>query len=192
MAEDASRPPSGAPAFPPLHRRAGRRTSRRSPATASSPRTRRSSAASAAWHGRSVMVIGHEKGSDTEGRIKHNFGMARPEGYRKAVAADGDGRPLPASRGEPGRHGRRLSRHRRRGARARPRPSPARPIAASASACRSSPSSSAKAARAAPSPSPRRTASICSSTRSIRSPRRRPPPRSCGRIPRARSMPRPT
>jgi acetyl-CoA carboxylase carboxyl transferase subunit alpha len=35
--------------------------------------------------GRSVMVIGHEKGSDTEGRIKHNFGMARPEGYRKAV-----------------------------------------------------------------------------------------------------------
>ena len=35
--------------------------------------------------GRSVMVIGHEKGSNTEGRIKHNFGMARPEGYRKAV-----------------------------------------------------------------------------------------------------------
>ncbi|MFD0986179.1 acetyl-CoA carboxylase carboxyltransferase subunit alpha [Methyloligella solikamskensis] len=34
--------------------------------------------------GRSVMVIGHEKGSDTEGRLKHNFGMARPEGYRKA------------------------------------------------------------------------------------------------------------
>ncbi|MGV1014638.1 MAG: acetyl-CoA carboxylase carboxyltransferase subunit alpha [Methyloceanibacter sp.] len=37
------------------------------------------------FSGRSVMVIGHEKGSDTEGRIKHNFGMARPEGYRKAV-----------------------------------------------------------------------------------------------------------
>ena len=35
--------------------------------------------------GRSVMLIGHEKGSDTEGRIKHNFGMARPEGYRKAA-----------------------------------------------------------------------------------------------------------
>lgn len=34
---------------------------------------------------RSVMVIGHEKGSDTDSRIKHNFGMARPEGYRKAV-----------------------------------------------------------------------------------------------------------
>jgi acetyl-CoA carboxylase carboxyl transferase subunit alpha len=35
--------------------------------------------------GRSVLVIGHEKGSDTESRIKHNFGMAMPEGYRKAV-----------------------------------------------------------------------------------------------------------
>ncbi len=32
-----------------------------------------------------VVVIGHEKGSDTKGRIAHNFGMARPEGYRKAV-----------------------------------------------------------------------------------------------------------
>ena len=31
------------------------------------------------------MVIGHEKGSDTESRIRHNFGMAKPEGYRKAV-----------------------------------------------------------------------------------------------------------
>jgi acetyl-CoA carboxylase carboxyl transferase subunit alpha len=37
------------------------------------------------FRGRSMVVIGHEKGSDTEGRIKHNFGMARPEGYRKAV-----------------------------------------------------------------------------------------------------------
>ncbi|MCV2890836.1 acetyl-CoA carboxylase carboxyltransferase subunit alpha [Ruegeria aquimaris] len=34
---------------------------------------------------RPVMVIGHEKGSDTKSRIAHNFGMARPEGYRKAV-----------------------------------------------------------------------------------------------------------
>ncbi len=34
---------------------------------------------------RPVMVMGHEKGSDTDSRIKHNFGMARPEGYRKAV-----------------------------------------------------------------------------------------------------------
>lgn len=36
------------------------------------------------FQGRPVMVIGQEKGSDTEGRLKHNFGMARPEGYRKA------------------------------------------------------------------------------------------------------------
>lgn len=35
--------------------------------------------------GRTVMVIGHEKGRDTETRVKHNFGSARPEGYRKAV-----------------------------------------------------------------------------------------------------------
>jgi acetyl-CoA carboxylase carboxyl transferase subunit alpha len=35
--------------------------------------------------GRSVVLMGHEKGSDTETRIKHNFGMARPEGYRKAA-----------------------------------------------------------------------------------------------------------
>ncbi|MEO1543697.1 MAG: acetyl-CoA carboxylase carboxyltransferase subunit alpha [Pseudomonadota bacterium] len=39
----------------------------------------------ATFEGRSVMVIGHEKGSETETRIKHNFGMAMPEGYRKAV-----------------------------------------------------------------------------------------------------------
>ena len=37
------------------------------------------------FRGRPVVVIGHEKGSNTELRIKHNFGMARPEGYRKAV-----------------------------------------------------------------------------------------------------------
>jgi acetyl-CoA carboxylase carboxyl transferase subunit alpha len=37
------------------------------------------------FHGESVCVLGHEKGSDTESRLKHNFGMARPEGYRKAV-----------------------------------------------------------------------------------------------------------
>ena len=35
--------------------------------------------------GQSVMVMGHEKGTDTETRLKHNFGMAQPEGYRKAV-----------------------------------------------------------------------------------------------------------
>lgn len=39
----------------------------------------------AKFRGRSVVVMGHEKGRSTEGRIKHNFGMAHPEGYRKAV-----------------------------------------------------------------------------------------------------------
>jgi len=37
------------------------------------------------FNGESICVIGHEKGSTTEDRIKYNFGMARPEGYRKAV-----------------------------------------------------------------------------------------------------------
>ena len=37
------------------------------------------------FNGESICVIGHEKGSATESRLKHNFGMARPEGYRKAV-----------------------------------------------------------------------------------------------------------
>ena len=36
------------------------------------------------FRGRSVVVLGHEKGNDTATRVRHNFGMARPEGYRKA------------------------------------------------------------------------------------------------------------
>ena len=35
--------------------------------------------------GRRVMIIGHEKGDDTQSRLRHNFGMAKPEGYRKAI-----------------------------------------------------------------------------------------------------------
>ena len=35
--------------------------------------------------GRRVMLVGHEKGDDTASRLKHNFGMAKPEGYRKAI-----------------------------------------------------------------------------------------------------------
>ncbi|MGP1284092.1 MAG: acetyl-CoA carboxylase carboxyltransferase subunit alpha [Parasphingopyxis sp.] len=35
--------------------------------------------------GRRVLVMGHEKGDDTESRLRHNFGMAKPEGYRKAI-----------------------------------------------------------------------------------------------------------
>jgi acetyl-CoA carboxylase carboxyl transferase subunit alpha len=36
-------------------------------------------------NGQRVMVIGHEKGDDTASRLKHNFGMGKPEGYRKAI-----------------------------------------------------------------------------------------------------------
>lgn len=39
----------------------------------------------ARFRGRSVVVMGHEKGRTTESRLQHNFGMAHPEGYRKAV-----------------------------------------------------------------------------------------------------------
>ncbi len=39
----------------------------------------------ARFNGRPVVVIGHEKGNDTKSRIERNFGMARPEGYRKAI-----------------------------------------------------------------------------------------------------------
>lgn len=50
------------------------------------------------FRGRSVVVIGHEKGNDTQSRLEHNFGMARPEGYRKAVRlmklADKFGMPI--------------------------------------------------------------------------------------------------
>ncbi|WP_295807969.1 acetyl-CoA carboxylase carboxyltransferase subunit alpha [uncultured Nitratireductor sp.] len=52
----------------------------------------------ARFKGESVAVIGQEKGNDTQSRLKHNFGMARPEGYRKAVRvmdlADRFGIPL--------------------------------------------------------------------------------------------------
>ncbi|MBE5073220.1 acetyl-CoA carboxylase carboxyltransferase subunit alpha [Erythrobacteraceae bacterium E2-1 Yellow Sea] len=36
-------------------------------------------------NGRRVMLIGHEKGHDTQSRLRHNFGMGKPEGYRKAI-----------------------------------------------------------------------------------------------------------
>ena len=39
----------------------------------------------ATFRGRRVLVMGHEKGNDTASRLKHNFGMGKPEGYRKAV-----------------------------------------------------------------------------------------------------------
>ncbi|MEO1039800.1 MAG: acetyl-CoA carboxylase carboxyltransferase subunit alpha [Pseudomonadota bacterium] len=37
------------------------------------------------FRGRPAVIMGHEKGADTQSRLTHNFGMARPEGYRKAV-----------------------------------------------------------------------------------------------------------
>ncbi len=58
--------------------------------------------------GRRVMLIGHEKGDDTASRLKHNFGMAKPEGYRKAIRlmklADQFGIPVVTPR----RHARRI------------------------------------------------------------------------------------
>ena len=39
----------------------------------------------ATFRGQKVMVIGHEKGDDTASRLKHNFGMGKPESYRKAI-----------------------------------------------------------------------------------------------------------
>ena len=67
--------------------------------------------------GRSVVVLGQEKGDDTESRIKHNFGMAKPEGYRKAqrLMQLADRFKIPVV--DAGRHAGRLSRPRCRGAR---------------------------------------------------------------------------
>lgn len=39
----------------------------------------------ATFRGRRIMVLGHEKGDDTASRLRHNFGMGKPEGYRKAI-----------------------------------------------------------------------------------------------------------
>ena len=49
--------------------------------------TRRSSPASAASDGRTVVLVGHQKGRDIKERTQRNFGMAYPEGYRKAMRA---------------------------------------------------------------------------------------------------------
>ena len=63
-----------------------------------------------------VMVVGHQKGHDTKENIKHNFGLAHPEGYRKALRlmkiADKFGLPIVSFH----RHARRVSRHRVGGA----------------------------------------------------------------------------
>ncbi len=60
----------------------------------------------ASIRGRQVMVIGQEKGRDTKGRMRHNFGMPKPEGYRKAMRAmrmaEKFGRPIVALVDTPG------------------------------------------------------------------------------------------
>ncbi len=69
--------------------------------------------------GRRVMLIGHEKGDDTASRLKHNFGMAKPEGYRKAIRlmklADHFGLPVVTLVDTPGRLSRRSGRRARPG-----------------------------------------------------------------------------
>ena len=62
-------------------------TSSRSTATASSATTRPSSTGFARIDGRRVVVIGQQKGADTDENIRRNFGMPHPEGYRKAMRA---------------------------------------------------------------------------------------------------------
>ena len=70
------------------------------------------------FRGRPVMVIGHEKGDDTQSRLNHNFGMARPEGLPQGNPLDGHGRQVSDPRHHVRRHARGLSR--RRCGRARP------------------------------------------------------------------------
>ena len=69
------------------------------------------------FRGRSVLVLGTEKGADTETRLDRNFGMARPEGYRKARRLMRLAERFRAAGGDLRRYRRRLSRDRRRGAR---------------------------------------------------------------------------
>ena len=168
LAEGAGRPPSRPAALPRLYRRACSATSRRSPATANFGEDQAIIGGFARFRGEPVAVIGQEKGSDTKSRLKHNFGMARPEGYRKAVRimelADRFGLPLMTLVDTAGAYP---------GIGAEER-GQAEAIARSTSACLgaqgavASRSSSAKAARAAPSRSPPPTASTCWSMRSIR------------------------
>ena len=95
-----------APADPRVPRGDGRRRRSSCMATGCSATTRRSSPA---WHGSpagGVVVVGQQKGADTDENIRRNFGMPHPEGYRKAMRVDGArGAPRPA-----GHHLRRCSR----------------------------------------------------------------------------------
>ena len=158
VAEGAGGAPSRAAALPRLHRRPDRRLH----AARRRPRVRRGCGGdrrhrpvSRAQRRRAR----HREGRRYRGRIKHNFGMARPGGLSQGAPADAPRRAVRASGADLCRHRRRLSRDRRRGARPEPRRSPARSRPASTSGCRWSRRSSARAARAAPSRSPPATPS---------------------------------
>ena len=122
----------------------------------------------ARFNDRPVVVKGHEKGNDTRSRIERNFGMARPEGYRKAIRlmdlADRFGLAVVTLVDAPGAYP-------GKGAEERGQ---AEAIARSTEKCLAIgraarlASSSARAARAAPSPSPPPTAWRCWSIRSTR------------------------
>ena len=50
----------------------------------------------ALYKGKPILVVGHQKGSDTKQKIYRNFGYARPDGYRKALRTMADGAEVPA------------------------------------------------------------------------------------------------
>ena len=68
----------------------------------------------AKFQGRSCVVVGHEKGANTNDRVHHNFGMARPEGYRKAQRLMTLADRFETTAAHVRRYAGRLSRHRRR------------------------------------------------------------------------------
>ena len=74
---------------------------------------------SARYKGEPVLVVGHQKGSDTKQKIYRNFGYAKPEGYRKALRAMKLAREVPAPGHLLHRHAGGVSGHRVRGARHR-------------------------------------------------------------------------
>ena len=69
------------------------------------------------FRGRAVLVIGHQKGRDTKEKIFRNFGMPRPEGYRKALRAMKLAEKVPPPDRDVHRHTRRVPGNRRGGAR---------------------------------------------------------------------------
>ena len=87
VAARAGRPPSGAARPRSTTSSSSSPTSSSSQATAASPTITPSSPARRSTTASPVMVVGHQKGSDTKQKIYRNFGYARPEGYRKALRA---------------------------------------------------------------------------------------------------------